>query len=213
MDGLWLTAGAGVAAGLGVAIPVGAIAVLILRVGVVHGLRSAFAAAAAVALVDATYCGIAVATGSALSSTIESWGATPRYVSGAVIVAIGVRQLVIALHGFGRRRAAGEGLAVGRPGAWVVFGRFVALTAINPLTLVYFLALAGAVRTRSDSALAPVVFVAAVGLASLVWQTGLAVAGSTLGASLRPRAVEALGVAASAIIVALGLAVLISTTL
>lgn len=76
------------------------------------------------------------------------------------------------------------------------------------MTLVYFMALAGAVTTRTASWMAPVAFVAAVGISSWVWQLILAALGSFFGRSLGRRWVETVGVVASLIIVILGVALL-----
>lgn len=199
-------AAAGFAAGLGVAMPLGAVAVLILRVGIVHGFRSAMAAAGAVALVDTLYCAAAVLAGALVAPAISSWGAAPRYLSGAVVVALGVFQLA-------RARRFAPGTVSEQPRSRSVFLRFLALTAVNPLTLVYFLALAGIVTGTGDAVLAPVVFVVAAGLASLLWQSGLAAVASLFGAAVPHRVADTLGLAASILITGLGAAVIVATAL
>ena len=109
---------------------------------------------------------------------------------------------------------------VGRPGVGStrsmpryrsVYARFVVLTAINPLTLVYFFALAGVVTTSTGSWIGPTVFVVATGLASLLWQTALAAIGAALGATIPVRVADALGVVASLVVVALGATVIVAT--
>src|SRR4051794_41928451 len=57
--------GAGALAGLGVALPLGAIGVLLLQEGITGGWRPAFAAGTGVALVDGAYAALAVAAGAA----------------------------------------------------------------------------------------------------------------------------------------------------
>lgn len=94
--------------------------------------------------------------------------------------------------------------------AWRAFGRFVGLTAINPITVVYFVALAGAVTTSDSRWVGPAVFVAAVGAASFGWQLLLVGVGSSFGATVSPTAVRAIGVIASLLIVALGIVVLVN---
>ncbi|MFI9638847.1 LysE family transporter [Micromonospora sp. NPDC051925] len=197
---------AGVAAGLGVAMPLGAIGVLIVREGMLRGYRSGLAAAAGVATVDTLYCLVALLTGAALAPVIASWGDAPRYLSGAVIIALGGYQLIAlrrspAVH---RPEAAG-------PRSRSVYARFVALTAINPLTLVYFFALAGVVTTTTGTWFGPAVFVVAAGFASLLWQMALAAIGAVLGAAIPGRVADALGVAASVVVVALGVTVIVVT--
>lgn len=201
---LWPVALAGVAAGLAVAMPLGAIAALLLREGTLNGFRVAAAGAAGVATVDLAYCTAATALGGWLAAAIASHRAVFLVASGALVAAIGVRQLVVAGH----RAAITEGVTR-RTSARSAYARFVGLTAINPLTLVAFAALGGAVSTTMPSPLAPVVFVATVGLASFAWQLGLAAIGAFSGRVLGARAVRIVGAAASAIAVALGILLIV----
>lgn len=205
LDDLLVPAGAGIAAGLGVAMPLGPIAALLLREGLVNGFRVSAAAATAVAAADTAYCAVAMVTGALLGPPLRGHRGLLLGISGALIVAIGLRQLVTAL----RRRTA-EAPEVERRSPPAAFALFLGLTAANPLTLVYFLALAGAVTVRSGSWIAPVVFVAAVGLSSLAWQLVLAAVGSAFGGSLGPRATERIGIVASLVVIGLGAAVVAS---
>ncbi|WP_448005532.1 LysE family transporter [Agromyces bauzanensis] len=205
LDEILLSAGAGVVAGLGVAMPLGAIGALLLREGLVNGFRVAAAAATGVAIVDTAYCAVAAIVGAAFAPLVESHRSAFLIVSGLVILIIGVRQLVMAV----RRRTA-ETIGVEPASPIAAFLRFVGLTAINPLTLVYFVALAGAISTHSTSWIGPVVFVVAVGASSLAWQLVLATVGSLFGRSLSARATEIIGIVASMLIVAMGGVVAVS---
>lgn len=203
---IWTPALAGIVAGLGVAMPLGAVGVLLLREGLENGFPIAAAAAAGVAVVDLVYCAFAAVVGTQVASTLEHHHGVFLLVSGLVIVGIGVRQLIATWRGSG---APASG-TVDQTSAWRAFARFVVLTAINPITLVYFVALAGAVTTSNDSWVAPVVFVTAVGLSSLAWQLVVAGAGSLFGASISAGASRIVGVIASSFVVSLGAAVLTS---
>ncbi|WP_197060961.1 LysE family transporter [Microbacterium mangrovi] len=101
-------------------------------------------------------------------------------------------------------------LAGGRASARGAYLRFVGLTAVNPLTLVYFVALGGAVVSPGDTWGVPVAFVAAGGLASLAWQLVLATSGAVSRRAVGARGVRWIGAAASAVVVALGIGVLVS---
>jgi threonine/homoserine/homoserine lactone efflux protein len=200
---------AGGAAGLAIAMPLGAIGLLLLRLGMLHGFRSGAAGALAVGSVDLAYCAAAVTIGSKVSPLVESWGAAPLVVSGVVVIAIGVRQLVSA-----RRTAAAGGTDVapaapmpGRPLA--IYGRFVALTALNPLTLLYFIALAGVLASATSGVGTKVAFVAGTGIASMGWQLGLAAVGAVMHRAISARAARVLGLVASGIVIALGLGVIV----
>ncbi|WP_431926649.1 LysE family transporter [Micromonospora wenchangensis] len=233
-DGIVFLAVAGFAAGLGVAMPLGAIGVLIVREGMLRGHRSGLAAAFGVATVDTLYCLGALLTGAALAPVIASWGDAPRYLSGLVIVGLGCHQLITLRRtparpagdgpdpaepgaggsatetaGAGRKGPGGERPA--RTSAGPVYLRFVLLTAVNPLTLVYFFALGGTVSAVPGDWTGPAVFVVAAGLASLLWQTGLATVGAALGATVPARVADLLGVVASLIVVALGATVVVVT--
>ena len=88
-------------AGLSVAMPVGPVGVLLLRSGLVDGVRVAVAAACGIATVDLLYAVVAVAVGTPVSRVVGEHAALVRGVSAAVLVAIGVVGLVAAT-----RRAA-----------------------------------------------------------------------------------------------------------
>lgn len=201
---------AGAAAGLAIAMPLGSIGLLLLRLGMLHGFRSGAAGALGVGSVDLAYCAAAVTIGSRVAPLVESWGVWPLVVSGLVVIGIGVRQLVTS------RRSptpdAGEGTqaaasSAGRP--WAIYGRFVALTALNPLTLLYFVALASVVATSMPGAGTKIAFVAGTGIASMTWQVALAGVGAVMHRTISPRAARVLGVVASLIVILLGVAVIV----
>ncbi|MFJ7159561.1 LysE family transporter [Streptomyces sp. NPDC101118] len=102
MSGLWTTAVAGAAAGLGVAMPVGAMGVLLLQESM-RGRRGAVAAAAAVAVVDLAYAALATALGPLVSAALSDVEAWVRLLSAAVLLTIAARGLWTS------RNAAGAG--------------------------------------------------------------------------------------------------------
>lgn len=182
--------GAGAAAGFGVAAPLGAVGVLLLQQGVRHGLRSAAAAATGVALVDLAYCALALGFGAALEPLLAGRERAVRTVAAAVLVAVAVHALV------GLRRPVDAGVPQPGPGspqpgagaaASRVMLRFVGLTAVNPLTALYFVVLAAALGSSVPPSTA-VAFTAGVFLASWGWQLGLAAVGAAAGSRLPPSA-------------------------
>ncbi|WP_062307544.1 LysE family transporter [Demequina subtropica] len=195
-------AAAGFVAGLAVAMPLGAIGVLILREAMLQGLRTGLAAAAGVATVDLAYCAVAVGLGAYAADALAPWGSTIAVVSGVVLIGIGL----VLLRGALRPPAPAAELVRGRP--LRVYARFVALTSLNPATVVYFVALAGVVTTVTTAAAGPLVFVIAAGLGSLLWQAGLAIVGSAVGARVSPRVVRVLGIVAAGAVIALGVVAL-----
>ena len=104
---------------------------------------------------------------------------------------------MIAVHGLIRtlRRSArpDEGLPVERGPAWRVGARFAGLTAVNPLTAVYFVALAAGLGQALTGWERAGAFVLAVFAASLAWQLALATFGAVAGARLPPGARQVTG--------------------
>lgn len=187
----------GLVAGWGVAVPLGAIGVLVVDLGMRAGFRRASAAAAAVATADLLYAGVAAGAGSAAAGLLGPHERALRLGAAAVLAVVAVISLRAA-----RRRAAVEASAVPPPGR--LFARFLALTAVNPTTVVYFAALIAALPAVSAApAGAKAVFVAAVGLASLSWQVVLAASGAALHHRLPEDARLWTAVAGNALVLAL----------
>jgi arginine exporter protein ArgO len=173
----------GVLAGFGIAIPVGAIAVLIVQVGMRCGFWCAASAGAGAATADLLYAVLAVTGGVALAGFVEGLGAPVRWASAGLLA-------LIALRGLARARSdspTAELAVPGRDEYVKTYGKFLGLTIINPMTVVYFAAVVlgmGLVDglTRGEG----VRFVAGAFLASLSWQTLLAAAGGLLGSRVSP---------------------------
>lgn len=192
---------AGVVAGYGIAMPLGAIGVLIVHEGVARGWRSAASAASGTALVDLVYVTLALVAGAAVSARLQGWARTIQLVSAVVLVAVVVRG-VLALRrttlplGPSRSPGPSEGPTVDeRPGGLVLTAppavrplrtlrRFVGLTAINPLTAVYFVVLTAGLSRTVQGPGASTAFAAGVFLASWSWQLLLAGVGALAGARL-----------------------------
>lgn len=191
---------AGAVAGLGVALPMGAVGVLLVQQAL-RDYRGAVAGAAAVALVDMVYAGAATALGPLVASALADIEAWVRLVSAVVLGVIAVRGLLaarasaqpdeapiappppVATDAPGRspgHTAAQRG--GGSPAR--VFLRFAALTLINPTTALYFVALTTAQGAALGAGGMGVVFVAAVFAASLVWQQALVGVSAYAGARL-----------------------------
>lgn len=170
---------AGLAAGYGIAIPVGAIAILIIHTGISHGLRRALAAAAGAATADGIYATVAVLLGLAAANLVAPLQTPLRLVAGVVLVGFVVRGLA-GLRS--PREAAGDPaqtLAAHRTDRRTYL-TFVGLTLLNPVTVVYFGALVVALPFLGGTP-ERLLFVAAVFGASLSWQSLLALVGAALG--------------------------------
>lgn len=187
---------AGLLAGWGVAIPLGAIGVMIVELGMRDGFRPAAAAAAGVATADFLYAAVAAAAGAAAAGALAPHEHTLRWASAAVLA-------VVAAYGLHALRRPVTSAGTSAPGHRVYL-RFVGLTSINPLTVAYFAALiAGLPAIASSSPAAKAAFVAAAGAASLSWQIVLAAAGAALHHRLPPSARLYTALAGNAIVLAL----------
>ncbi|MBF4994559.1 LysE family transporter [Arthrobacter gandavensis] len=200
---IFLAVAAGAAAGFGLAAPLGAVAVLLLREGLAAGFRRAAPAAAAVALVDAGYCALAVTAGSAAAPVIASWGPAPSAAGGLALMALGLGGLLRARPGDSARHDPAAASRSRRR-----FALFMALTAANPVTLLYFTALATGLSGLVAAPGAAAAFVAGTGAASGAWQLGLVLAGATLKGRVTPAVQRGLSRAGNCTVAVLGAAAL-----
>lgn len=165
---------AGALAGYAIAIPVGAIAILIVEIGIRRGFRVAAAAGAGAATADFTYATIAVVGGSAVAAALEPWSRPLRVVAIGALLGIGLRGMIGMFVARDRVPAA----AALSTGVLPTYVRFVALTMLNPATVVYFAALILALPDLGEGPFERAAFVIGAFLASLSWQTVLAAAGA-----------------------------------
>jgi arginine exporter protein ArgO len=192
---------AGLIAGYGVAVPVGAIAVLIAGLAARTSLRVGAAAALGVATADGLYAAVAVTGGTALASLLTPIATPLRWSAAVVLVCLATTTAFIALRSYRTPAEATDRAADGTlttpAGA---FGGVLALTLLNPLTVVYFGALVLARRANGDLPPAEAVaFVLGAFLASAGWQLLIVAGGSLVGRVLtgrRGRLVTALASAA-----------------
>jgi threonine/homoserine/homoserine lactone efflux protein len=187
---------AGVLAGLAVAVPLGAVGVLLLQEGLLRGWRSGAAAAGGVASVDLLYAALATVAGRAVARALTGHHRTVELVAGGVIALVAFRGLAGLRDGWSAKRpavagarevgvvAGGAGVRTSPPGAYL---RFLTITAVNPLTCLYFVALAAGLAGRLDGVLGRAAFVAGVGTGSLVWQLLLVGVGTGAGTVLGAR--------------------------
>jgi arginine exporter protein ArgO len=200
---------AGVVAGYGVAVPVGAIGVLII--GLAARTRPSVGAAAAlgVATADALYALVAVLGGAALAGAVAPVAEPLRWLAALVLLALAAWTATGAVRRHRDPRPADRD-----PGGLTTVPRaylaLVALTALNPATVVYFAALV--LGRRADGGWgAGAAFVAGAFLASASWQLLLAAGGSLVGRVLAgPQARLATALVSSAIIAGLAGWVLLS---
>lgn len=204
---------AGAAAGLGIAIPVGAIAILIVETGLRRGFRLAAAAGAGAATVDGLYALVAAVFGSALALVLAPWEVPLRVAAVIALVAIALRGL-LGLRAL-LRPSLPEGApippdveAAERGGSAVrTYAVFVAITLLNPVTVTYFAALILGLGSTGAGLAEKAAFVAGAFVASLAWQTLLAAVGAFLHRRLSQRLRAGVVVLGNAIILAFAFAI------
>ncbi|WP_405959165.1 LysE family transporter [Streptomyces sp. NBC_00868] len=191
MSELTTPALAGAVAGLGVAMPMGAMSVLLLQEAMRHR-RAAVAAAAGIAAVDLGYAALATALGPWVASHISPVEAWVRLASAAILLTIAARGIAASRRRPGlapppppdpSARATGPGTGTG-PRPAKAFARYVGLTALNPTTALYFAALTTAQGAALRTGPAGAAFLLGVGAASLLWQQALVALGALAGSRI-----------------------------
>jgi arginine exporter protein ArgO len=186
---------AGLAAGYGIAMPVGAVGAYLVALTARTSLRTGVFAALGVATADLVYALIAVCGGAALAHVLRPVALPLRRGSALVLIALAVYGVVTAIRRHrGRRDDAEAGPAVS--GVARAYLGMWGMTMMNPLTVVYFTALVlGRQSAAAPGGADQAVFVVAVFAASASWQLTLAGGGAFLGrvlAGSRGRLVTAL---------------------
>lgn len=219
---------AGLLAGYGVAVPVGAVGAHVVALTARTSLRTGACAALGVAAADGLYALVAAAGGGGLAPLLEPVAGPLRIGSALVLLALSARTAHSALRhrpGAAAPSAAGATSVAGAtsgaavtpeqspPSPTRAFLTLLGITLLNPLTVLYFAALVlgdGGRDAATADALARVVFVAAAFAASASWQLLLASGGALLGRALtgpRGRLLSALGSAALVAVLAVRLLV------
>ncbi|MFE2102909.1 LysE family transporter [Streptomyces sp. NPDC059468] len=178
---------AGLLAGYGIAIPVGAVGTYLVSLSARTSLRTGACAALGVATADGLYALVAAAGGSALAASLRPVLTPLRWASALVLVTLAAWGAALALRQYrAHRRATRPERPV--PGAGRAYLGLLGITLLNPVTVIYFVALvlgtstAGAVRPLERA-----VFVVAAFAASASWQLLLAGGGALLGRLLTGR--------------------------
>jgi arginine exporter protein ArgO len=214
---------AGMVAGYGVAIPVGAIAVLIAGLTARTSLRVGAAAGLGAATADGVYALIAVLGGAALAAAITPIAMPLRWVAAGVLVLLAGYTARSALRK--RPTVRGEAASPGAGSAQHIAGRagagpdvavadrttagraylgVLGLTLLNPATIVYFAALVLGRGGTGGGAW----FVAGAFVASASWQLLIAGSGALVGRVLtgeRGRRITALVSSVVIAVLAVGL--------
>ncbi len=204
---------AGVAAGLGVAMPVGAITTLIAVLSAHRGWRVGAAAGLGAATVDGLYATVALLVGALVTPVLVAWRTPLRWVAAAVLVAIALSLLRPAWQRGDPVAAPDEPASphVAATGPLRAYGTFVGLTAVNPTTVVYFAALTTGGAASIATAAQRAAFVVGAFAASAAWQLVIAGAGHGAGRWLTgPRGTRWTATVGATIVVALAVRTLLA---
>jgi len=172
---------AGLLAGYGIAMPVGAISALIVTLSARASPPVALSGAMGAGTADGLYALLAVLSGPWIASILEPLARPMQWIAVAALVAIAVGGIVRVLRDYHRPLFAPR-TEVSTP-LRTYFG-LLGLTALNPLTIVYFMALVVGNQSITWSLTHGVTFTAAAFLASASWQIFLALCGALIGTAL-----------------------------
>jgi arginine exporter protein ArgO len=172
---------AGLLAGYGIAMPVGAVATYLVALTARTSLKIGAFAALGVATADGLYALIASFGGAALGPVIRQIVTPLRWGSALVLIALALRGAVVAVRQYRGHQGPSRTWTLVRPGQ-AYFG-LLGITMLNPTTIIYFAALVLGSRAASDHW----VFVIAAFVASASWQLVLAGGGVLLGRTLTGR--------------------------
>jgi len=202
----WTALVEGGLAGYGIAIPVGAVAILIVNTAIQCGFPTGFMAGAGAATADFIYALIASLAGVAVAAALEPFAMPLRIASGLVLMALAVVGLIGVHNG---SISASASTAECPP--LTMYFRFLGITLINPLTVVYFTAfiLGRGTAALGYSPFANAAFVLGAGLASLSWQSLLAALGGLAGRHLTARFRTFATVSGNLLVLVLGVRVLV----
>jgi arginine exporter protein ArgO len=175
---------AGLVAGYGIAMPVGAVGALLVALTARTSWRVGAGAALGVATADGVYAAVATLGGAALAPAIRPAAAVLRWGAVVVLLVLAVRGAAAAVRRHRARDAARREAKTPTGPARAYLG-FLGITLLNPMTVIYFAALVlagegGAVPDRAAKTL----FVVAAFAASASWQLLLAGGGALLGRAL-----------------------------
>ncbi|MFI2628946.1 LysE/ArgO family amino acid transporter [Streptomyces collinus] len=178
---------AGLLAGYGIAVPVGAVGTYLVSLTARTSLRTGVCAALGVATADGLYALAATLGGTVLASALRPALGPLRWVCVLVLLALAAWGAVTAVREYrGHRLATRTGPAPPRPAR--AFLSLLGITLLNPTTVIYFAALVvGSQATGPVGPLEQGVFVLAAFAASASWQVLLAGSGALLGRALTGR--------------------------
>lgn len=196
----------GLLSGVAIATQFGAVSALLLETAIIAGARVGVVAGLGVATVDLAFAAVAVAAGGVAHAALAGHETELRAAAAAALAIIAVGGLLSFARG--RARGYAPRADAGPPprkhdSPPAQYLRFLALTSINPLTIVYFASVAASLSLAGFAA--RVAFAVGVGAASAIWHLVLTLAAGHAGRRLTPPVQRAIAVSGRLIV--LGMAV------
>lgn len=187
----------GLVTGYAIAVPVGAVAAMIIALSARTSWRIGAAAGLGVATVDGVYAFVALVAGKAVAEFLDPLSELLQLLSVIALLTIAALTLLHSLRP--EKPDSAENSRAWTPfRAWLTF---VGITAVNPATVVYFAAIVVGGTVEINGPAEGFVFVLAAFLASASWQIFIASVGTGLGAWVSgPRGRRTTGVVASVVI-------------
>ena len=189
----------GLAIGFSIAAPVGPIGVLCIRTTLVRGRIAGLCAGLGAAVADGCYGLVAAGGLTAVLHALVALDVPLRLLGGAFLVFLGLSAL--------RASPPGESAPPPATGLARVFITTFLLTLSNPMTILSFVALLGAVG--ASAAGGPFALVAGVFLGSALWWLTLSLLVGLFRARVAPRVMRGVNVGAGALIAGFGAWVLV----
>ncbi|WP_329579903.1 LysE family transporter [Streptomyces sp. NBC_01361] len=175
---------AGLLAGYGIAMPVGAVATYLVALTARTSLRIGVFAALGVATADGLYALIAVTGGSTITPLIEPVMLPLRWTSASVLIVLALWSGATAIRQYRKQQTATRTDRTPLTPVRAYVG-LLAITMMNPMTVIYFAALVlGSNMATAATHVEHAVFVFAAFAASASWQLLLASGGALLGRTL-----------------------------
>lgn len=202
---------AGLLAGYGIAMPVGAVATYLVSLTARSSARVGAAGALGVASADGLYALIAVIGGAALTGVISRIAGPLRWAAAIVLIVLAGRIAWTAVRDHHSDELA-EAADSSRTTAGRAYATLLGITLLNPVTVLYFSALVlGSQANGLGGAAESAVFVVAAFVASASWQLVLVAGGVALGRVLTGRTGRLVtGLVSSAVIIVLTVVLLLS---
>jgi len=201
---------AGLAAGLAIAMQIGAVSLLLVETSVSRGMRIGVASGLGVATVDLLFAAAAAVAGGTAGALLSAHEGEVRVVAAATLAGIALYGLAAIWAERAKAEAGATSPASGatraRPtagggGPGAHYLRFIAITSVNPLTIASFAAVATSLPPGDTAA--AVAFAAGAGAASAGWHLLLTAAAGHAGRWITPRVQRRLAIGGRVVVLLL----------